>query len=385
MLIDYKLGDFFPDWANGGGIFSALDDDGGAPWSEDVDPDLLDVVYFGNRSGDKPPSPLVFKLADNGEVPLEGRAKLARILLATNLPNWERLYATLSASYNALTPIQISETLLNDETVKVYGHTRQRTDNLSHGVTGSETRTPNLSTTDSGTESTTRTPNLTETRTPNLSTTDSGTESTTRTPNLTETRTPNTTETTTNGIYGFNSSSASNSDTSQKTETGTETKATTGTETNATTSGNTRTETGTEQKATTGTETNATTSGNTRTETGTETRETTGTETNATTSGNTRTETGTEQKATTRTETDTGTVSTADTGRDTVTRGYTRTRTGNDGRRTAAELLMQERESWLWNYFYDVVFPAVDHLLTLPIYGGVCYCPHNTGWESFES
>ena len=361
MLIDYKLGDFFPDWANGGGIFSALDDDGGAPWSEDVDPDLLDVVYFGNRSGDKPPSPLVFKLADNGEVPLEGRAKLARILLATNLPNWERLYATLSASYNALTPIQISETLLNDETVKVYGHTRQRTDNLSHGVTGSETRTPNLSTTDSGTESTTRTPNLTETRT------------------------PNTTETTTNGIYGFNSSSASNSDTSQKTETGTETKATTGTETNATTSGNTRTETGTEQKATTGTETNATTSGNTRTETGTETRETTGTETNATTSGNTRTETGTEQKATTRTETDTGTVSTADTGRDTVTRGYTRTRTGNDGRRTAAELLMQERESWLWNYFYDVVFPAVDHLLTLPIYGGVCYCPHNTGWESFES
>ena len=307
MLTDYKLGDFFPDWAAGGGIFAALDNDG-APWADDVDPDLLDLAYFGNHSGDKPPSPLVSKLADDGEITAAGRAKLARILLATNSPNWARLYATLSVSYNALTPTTMTETLTGDETVKVYGKTRTRTDNLTHGVMGTETRTPNLTTTDAGT----------------------GSE--TRTPNTTITETPNTTETRNTGIYGFNSASASNSDTVSTQRTGT----------------------------TTTTET--------------------GTETTATTNGNTRTETGTEQKSTNRTETDTGTITNNDGGRDTVTRGYTRTRTGNDGRRTAAQILMEDRESWLWNFFYDVVFPAVDHLLTLPIYGSECYCPIHTGW-----
>ena len=358
MLIDYQLADLFPDWANNGGIFAAMS--ASAPWAGDVSADTLDVMYFGGRSGDKPPSPLVMKLTDGGD-PLTqaAREKLADIILDLNTPNFSRLWATLSAQYNPLTNYDLTESL-SETNATAYGKTQQRTDNLSHGLTASETRTPNLTTTDAGTESATRTPNLTETRTPNLTTADSGTESATRTPNLTETRTPNTTETQTTGIYGFNSSNASNSDTVQKTETGTETKATTGTDATAKTSGNTRTESGTETKATTGTDTNAVTSGNTRTESGTET------------------------KATTSTNTDTGTVTTSDSGRDTTTVTRTLTRSGNIGVTTSQQMLQSERDLWVWNFFHDVVFPAVDHVLTLPIYGGVCCCPAHTGWAPIE-
>jgi hypothetical protein len=358
MLIDYQLADLFPDWADNGGIFSAMS--ASAPWAGVVSADTLDVAYFGLRSGDKPPSPLVMKLSDDGD-PLTqaAREKLADIILDLNTPNFSRLWATLSAQYNPLNNYDMTESE-TEQHATAYGKTQQRTDNLLHGRSSSETRTPNLTTTDAGTESTTRTPNLTETRTPNTTITDSGTENATRTPNLTETRTPNTTETQTTGIYGFNSSSASNSDRTEKTETGTETKTTTGTDANAITKGNTRTETGTETKATTGTETNSGTSGNTRTETGTETRQTSGT------------------------DTDTGTVTTSDSGRDTTTVTRTLTRSGNIGVTTSQQMLQSERELWAWNFFNDVVFPAVDHVLTLPIYGSVCYCPTNTGWAPIE-
>ena len=310
MLIDFQLADLFPDWADNGGIFSAMS--ATAPWAGVVSADTLDVAYFGGRSGDKPPSPLVMKLSDDGD-PLTqaAREKLADIILDLNTPNFSRLWATLSAQYNPISNYDMTES--ESEThATAYGKTQQRTDNLSHGHTASETRTPNLTTTDAGNESATRTPNVTETRT------------------------PNTTENQTTGIYGFNSSSASNSDTAQKTETGTETKVTTGTDANSITSGNTRTETGTETRGTTGT------------------------------------------------DTDTGTVTTSDSGRDTTTVTRTLTRSGNIGVTTSQQMLQSERELWAWNFFNDVVFPAVDHVLTLPIYGSVCYCPTHTGWAPIE-
>ena len=281
MLIDFQLSDLFPDWADNGGIFSAMS--ATAPWAGVVSADTLDVAYFGLRSGDKPPSPLVMKLSEDGDpLTAEAREKLADIILDLNTPNFSRLWATLSAQYNPISNYDMTES--ESEThATAYGKTQQRTDNLSHGHTASETRTPNLTTTDAGTESATRTPNVTETRT------------------------PNTTENQTTGIYGFNSSNASNSDTAQKTETGTETRGTTGT------------------------------------------------------------------------DTDTGTVTTSDSGRDTTTVTRTLTRSGNIGVTTSQQMLQSERELWAWNFFNDVVFPAVDHVLTLPIYGGVCYCLTHTG------
>lgn len=68
-------------------------------------------------------------------------------------------------------------------------------------------------------------------------------------------------------------------------------------------------------------------------------------------------------------ETDrTGVVTDRDSGSDTHTRNYTMTRSGNIGVTTSQQMLESERELWMWHYFYDVVFPDVDRVLTVPIY-----------------
>lgn len=56
---------------------------------------------------------------------------------------------------------------------------------------------------------------------------------------------------------------------------------------------------------------------------------------------------------------------------DTHTRNYTLTRSGNIGVTSSQQLIESERNLWLWNFFENVVFPDIDHALTLPYYGGV--------------
>ena len=162
-----------------------------------------------------------------------------------------------------------------------------------------------------GTENSTRTPDLTKG--------DTGTVQTTgqdkRTPNLTRkgTGTVNdngsATNTNQNGIWGFNSSTSVPSDMSD------------GTSTNE----------------------NTTTRDLTETETGTDTTD--------------------------RTNTDTYNRSYTETGTDTTAGTSSRklTRTGNIGTNTFQNLLQQERNIWMYNFF-EQVFKDVDSVLTIPIY-----------------
>lgn len=46
----------------------------------------------------------------------------------------------------------------------------------------------------------------------------------------------------------------------------------------------------------------------------------------------------------------------------------TLTRSGNIGVTTSQQMIQSERDLWLWNFFYNVVFPNVDKVLTLEIY-----------------
>ena len=69
-----------------------------------------------------------------------------------------------------------------------------------------------------------------------------------------------------------------------------------------------------------------------------------------------------------QTDTHTGTVTDVDTGNDTNTRNYTLTRSGNIGVTTSQQMLQSERDLWMWNYFYDIVFPSIDKILALRIY-----------------
>ena len=43
-------------------------------------------------------------------------------------------------------------------------------------------------------------------------------------------------------------------------------------------------------------------------------------------------------------------------------------RSGNIGVTTSQQMIQSERDLWLWNFFYKVVFPDVDKVLTLAIY-----------------
>ena len=93
----------------------------------------------------------------------------------------------------------------------------------------------------------------------------------------------------------------------------------------------------------------------------------TATNENTTTRDLTETETGTD--TTDRTNTDTYNRSYTETGTDTTAGTSSRklTRTGNIGTNTFQNLLQQERNIWMYDFF-EQVFKDVDSVLTIPIY-----------------
>ena len=50
------------------------------------------------------------------------------------------------------------------------------------------------------------------------------------------------------------------------------------------------------------------------------------------------------------------------------THEYDMTRQGNIGVKTQQEMLREDIEFWKWNFYYQVLFPAVDRLIATPIY-----------------
>ena len=61
-------------------------------------------------------------------------------------------------------------------------------------------------------------------------------------------------------------------------------------------------------------------------------------------------------------------VSDTDAGSDTQTHSYELTRSGNIGVTTSQQMIESERSLWMWRYFYDVVFPDIDKMLTISVY-----------------
>lgn len=317
-----RVNELFPAWANGGGIMSFLWAESVTgeikiPWEESGTTPLqnmpydLDLAYHGNHSGDKTLAPIVSRLlrGEGGYThSTEIKSYLSKTILRLFGENWNKQWETLSFVYNPIDNYNMEEVLEDDETITAYGKTTERTDNLSHTKTGTETQTPNV----------------TETRTDNLSRTRTDTE--TATPNTLETRTPNVSTQETDSIYGFNSLEAVNTDKSQTLESGTETIAKTGTETKQTS----------ESESNTGTQATA--------------------------------KTGTDTLQYNTTDTDSGTQRTVDGGRDTQTRTYTLTRSGNIGVTTTQQMITQQRELWMWNFFNTVVFPDIDSVLSLSVY-----------------
>ena len=373
------------------------------PWKSKNIAQKLDIAYMGNQSGQKNISPLVEQFVEDDEISTADRATIASVIFALNNDNWTKLYNTLSLEYNPIENYHMIEEMTDDETKTDYGHTNTRTDNLTHTKAGSEAityntsdaRTDNLTHTKAGSEAITY--NTSDARTDNLTHTKAGSES------LSKSETDNTNATHTHEIKGaeqhmpaistknsavpFNgtnaelSTIASNEGIEQTqyvgredidTNAGSETKS--GTETTSFTN-RVDTDAGTQTTLKTGTETTSFTD-RVDTDAGTQTTLKTGTETTSFT-GRSDTDTGTQTTLKTGTETtsftgrsdtDTGTVGYVEGGSDTSTRNYTLERSGNIGVTTSQQMIESERELWLWNFFYKIVFPDVDRILTIDIY-----------------
>lgn len=229
----------------------------------------LNMMYFNFMSGQK------YYMGDLIQDANSRITPVSQLLVLKFGENWKRLYATLKPpDYDPLTNYKMEETVEGTE---------------------SSTRTPDLTKGDTGTVQTTgqdkRTPDLSRKGTGTVKDEGSGTN------------------TNKNNLWGFNSSESVPSDMSD------------GTATNE----------------------NTTTRDLTETETGTDTTDHTNTDTYN------------------RSYTETGTDTTAGTSSRKLTR------TGNIGTNTFQNLINQERDIWKWN-FYEQVFRDVDSVLTIPIY-----------------
>ena len=139
------LRDCFTSWQIDG-IFSHLFPPNGDNdiWNNDYN-QYLDLDYLGNYSGEKTISNLVRLLLDeNKKLTSAALDRLSDIIHSLYNDKWSGLWATQNLEYNPIENYNMRERLTNDSTVKNYGHTNTRTDNLTHAKTGTETESPNI-------------------------------------------------------------------------------------------------------------------------------------------------------------------------------------------------------------------------------------------------
>lgn len=256
----------------GGGLFNNMSD---LPWLTVMTNSQLDALYFGMHSGERFSSRYITRLInDDGVLHNNAKYAIAASVYAMFGTQWRHMWATMNPTFDPLTNYKMEETVEGTE---------------------SSTRTPDLTKGDTGTVQTTgqdkRTPDLTRKGTGTVKDDGSATNNNQ------------------NGIWGFNSSTSVPSDMSD------------GTATNE----------------------NTTTRDLTETEIGTDTTD--------------------------RTNTDTYNRSYTETGTDTTAGTSSRklTRTGNIGTNTFQNLLQQERNIWMFDFF-EQIFKDVDSVLTIPIY-----------------
>lgn len=136
------LRDAFADWKIGNGIFDALEAlDVELPWAGDVDSIILDIEYFGNRSGGKFVSPVIMNLLGQEDALLDSdREMLARIIWAKFKEPWTHLWATNVIAYNPIHNYNMNESrhLERDDT-GTQDDAMSSVDTTTHGRTNQVT------------------------------------------------------------------------------------------------------------------------------------------------------------------------------------------------------------------------------------------------------
>lgn len=98
------LREAFVDWKIGYGIFDALEFIGAElPWKDSTESIILDIEYFGNRSGGKFVAPVIMNLlGDSLELTESDRVLLARIIWSKFGEPWKHLWETNVVAYNPI-------------------------------------------------------------------------------------------------------------------------------------------------------------------------------------------------------------------------------------------------------------------------------------------
>lgn len=105
------LRDAFAGWVQSHGIFEFFTE---APWYDEVSALLLDLEYFGNHSGAKFCAPLVKYYLEDDTLSDSERETLANIIWAKYKTPWERLWLTNSVEYNPVYNYDITEDIQRD-------------------------------------------------------------------------------------------------------------------------------------------------------------------------------------------------------------------------------------------------------------------------------
>ena len=220
-----KVNDAYPNGYYGDGIFTDLETHN-VPWKNEDIATQLNIAYYA-RSGDKSCSPLInnrMRLQDDWPIlNTQSRAVIASTIFELYKIQWDKLYATLSLEYN---PIENYRMLENEEiernniNTEEYGGTITTEATNSNHEYGQNLVTNNLSETDTGTlqNAGTKTTNEDSEITIDNDVSNTGTETTAREAQNTRGEEGDITTTgsnsNANSVYGFNSNSAVNSDSS---------------------------------------------------------------------------------------------------------------------------------------------------------------------------
>lgn len=119
------------------GIFSKLQDKSDIPWKNANIPQVLDLTYYYNHSGNKIVSPLIDNmLGDSDTLTEEQKQTLADLVYGICNENWKRVWDALFSTYNPIwnTDADITETETRDLT-----GTNKGTNNTVHGGTDTHT------------------------------------------------------------------------------------------------------------------------------------------------------------------------------------------------------------------------------------------------------
>lgn len=316
------------------------------PWSSTIDNSMINDMYFSEYGECLAGSYILNCLKDNDTLDVESRSKISSIIAYRFMTKWSKLWDTLFFEYNPIHNYDMTE---EENTDSEFTGNGKRTGHSSDDRDLSRTLNTQIqnSINDSHNETNTQTFNNTVTINDNTTVTTDNTltRNMTDTKNEETTNTVDYTDTINKSVYGFNSQTASPSDTTVTSKDGSDTNTT-----NSTIS-----YTGTE------------TTDNTTTTTGENTNKHTGTITNDIDYTNEGT----------NTTTNTGTITDSDVNNSEYTDTDTQTnnniinrklsRSGNIGVTTTQQMIQSERNLWFWDYFKEV-FSDVNKLSTLPIF-----------------